>query len=183
MNNVLKTIKSRRSVRQYQEKQIKDEELDQILDAAIYAPSGHNEQSWHFTIIQNQDLITEISDGSKEVMKQMDMEWIAQMGAMEEFNIFHRAPTAIIVSGRKDAITPETDCAAAIQNMLLAAESLDIGSCWIGFAKFFFMNPKNVEKFKIPEGYEVHFGVSLGYKVREISQALERKTDVFTYFK
>ncbi len=51
MNPVLETIKSRRSVRKYQSRQIKDEELEKILEAAIYAPSGHNDQSWHFTII------------------------------------------------------------------------------------------------------------------------------------
>ncbi|MCK9150457.1 nitroreductase family protein [Methanobacterium alcaliphilum] len=183
MNQVIKTIKTRRSERKYSDEQIKDEELNEIMEAAIYAPSGHNEQSWHFTIIQNKDLINEISNGAKEVMKKCDVEWIAKMGAVKELNIFHRAPTVIIVSGRKNAVTPEIDCSAAVQNMLLAAESLEIGSCWIGFAKFYFQSAENMEKFKIPDGYEVYFGVSLGYKVRNIKNALERKRDVFTYFK
>ena len=67
--------------------------------------------------------------------------------------------------------------------MLLAAESMDIGSCWIGFAKFYFQNKEKMKKFAIPEGYEVHFGVSLGYKVKENPKALERNKDVFTYFR
>lgn len=183
MNQVLETIKSRRSVRKYKSEQIKDDELDKILEAAIYAPSGHNDQSWHFTIIQDEELINEISEGAKAVMKTSDVEWIAQMGAIEDLNIFHRAPTAIIVSGNTEAVTPQTDCAAAVQNMLLAAESMDIGSCWIGFARFFFLNPENLEKFKIPHGYEVYFGVALGYKVKRILHALERKKGVFTFFR
>jgi nitroreductase len=183
MNQVLETIKSRRSVRKYQNEQIKDEELDKILDSAIYAPSGHNDQSWHFTIIQDKDLINEISEGTKAVMRTVDVEWIAQMGAMEDLHIFHRALTIIIVSGNKSAVTPETDCAAAVQNMLLAAESLDIGSCWIGFAKFYFLNPEKMKKFKIPEGYEVYFGVALGYKIKKNPKALERKQGVFTHFR
>jgi nitroreductase len=183
MNTVLKTIKNRRSVRKYRKEQLKDEELDKILESAIYAPTGHNDQPWHFTIIQNQDLINEISDGAKAIMREMDVDWIAQMGAMEQLNIFHRAPTAIIVSGKKDAVTPMVDCAASVQNMLLAAESMDIGSCWIGFAKFYFLNPKNMKKFNIPEDHEVHFGVSLGYKVKKNPEALKRNTDVFNYFK
>lgn len=183
MNQVLKTIKSRRSVRQYSKEQIKDEELEKILESAIYAPTGHFDQPWHFTVIQNPYLINEISEGAKEVMKTMDVEWIAQMGANKELNIFHHAPTAIIVSARKDAVTPIVDCAAAVENMLLAAESLDIGSCWIGFAKFFFQKHENMEKYQIPEDYEVHFGVALGYKVRKNPDALERDRDVFTYFK
>lgn len=183
MNPVLENIKSRRSVRKYLPDQIKDEELEKILEAAIYAPTGHNDQPWHFTIIQNEDLINEISEGAKAVMREMDVEWIAQMGAMEQLNIFHRAPTAVIVSGKKDAVTPMVDCSAAVQNMLLAAESMDIGSCWIGFAKFYFSDPEKMKKFNIPENYEVHFGVSLGYKVRKNPQALERNKEVFTYFR
>jgi nitroreductase len=183
MNQTMETIKNRRSVRQYRPEQIKDEELEKILEAAIYAPTGHNDQPWHFTIVQNRDIIDEINDGAKKVMNEMEMEWISKLGAMEDFNIFHRAPTAMIVSGRKDATTPVVDCAAAVQNMLLAAESMDIGSCWIGFAKFFFLNPKNMEKFNIPEDHEVHFGVALGYKVRENPKAPERNQNVYNYFK
>jgi len=183
MNQVIGTIKSRRSVRNDRWDQIEDEELKKILEAAIYAPTGHNDQPWYFTVIQDRDLIDEISAGAKAVMRKMDIEWIAQMGAMEGLHIFHHAPTAIIVSGKKDAVTPMIDCAAAVQNMLLAAESMDIGSCWIGFAKFFFLNPENLKKFRIPEGYEVHFGVSLGYKVRKNHPAPERNKDVFNYFK
>lgn len=183
MNKTLEIIRSRRSVRKYQEKQIKDEELDRILESAIYAPTGHNDQPWHFTIIQNKDLINQINDGAKEVMSRMDIEWIASMGSAENLHIFHNAPTVIIVSARKDAVTPMADCSAAIQNMLLAAESMDIGSCWIGFAKFHFLNQENMKKFDIPEGNEVHFGVSLGYKVRKNPEALERNKDVFTYFR
>lgn len=183
MNHVLETIKSRRSVRKYRTEQIKDVELDKILESAIYAPSGHNDQSWHFTIIQNETVINEISDGAKAVMRTLDIEWIAKMGAIEDLNIFHRAPTAIIVSGKTDAVTPHADCCAAIQNMLLAAESMDIGSCWIGFAKFFFSDPENMKKLDIPKGYEVQYGVALGYKIKENPTALGRKQDVFTYFK
>jgi len=183
MNETIETIQNRRSVRQYLPEQIKDDELKEILDAAIYAPTGHNDQPWHFTVVQNKDLIDEINDGAKDAMAQMDLDWISKLGQMEQFNIFHRAPTVVIVSSRKDATTPVPDCSAAVQNMLLTAESMDIGSCWIGFAKFYFQNHDNLKKFKIPADNEVHFGVSLGYKARENSKAPERKRNVFTYFK
>lgn len=179
----METIKNRRSVRQYQPEQIKEEELENILETAIYAPTGHNDQPWHFTVIQNKDLIDEINQGAKKVMGEMDIEWIAKLGAMENFNIFHRAPTVVIVSGKKDATTPLIDCSAAVENMLIAAESMDIGSCWIGFAKFYFLNPENLKKFNIPEDHEVHFGVVLGYKAIENPQAPERNKNVITYFK
>jgi len=183
MNEVLKTIKNRRSVRKYLDEQIKDEELEKILESAIYAPNVINPHSWHFTVIQNKDLINEINDGAKEVMKGMDVPWIANMARSEEFNIFHNAPTVIIVSAKKETLTPIEDCSAATQNMLLAAESMDIGSCWIGFAKFYFLNGENMKKFNIPEGNEVQSGVALGYKVKENPIAPPRNRNVFTYFK
>jgi nitroreductase len=183
MNQTIEIIKNRRSVRQYLPEQIKDEELENILEAAIYAPTGHNDQPWHFTIIQNKDRINEINDAAKKVMRDSEIDWISQVGSNEKFHIFYRAPTAIIVSGKKVATEPLVDCAAAVQNMLIAAESMDIGSCWIGFAKFSFINPENIKKFEIPEGYEVHFGVALGYKVKENPKAPKRNQDVYNYFK
>lgn len=183
MNQTIKTIKNRRSVRKYLPEQIKDQELETLLDAAIYAPTGHNDQPWHFTVIQNSDLINEINVGAKEVMSKMEAEWMSRLGTMEDFNIFHRAPTVVIVSGRRDATTPLVDCAAAVQNILLAAESMDIGSCWIGFARFYFLNPEHQKKFDIPPENEVHFGVSLGYKVDENSKAPTRNNNVVNYFK
>ncbi len=183
MNETIETIKNRRSVRNYSPKQIKDDELEKILEAAIYAPTGHFDQPWHFTIIQNQDIINQINDGAKEAMKDMDVEWISRLGSSKDFNIFHGAPTILIVSGREDATSPLVDCAAAVQNILLAAESMDIGSCWIGFARFYFINPENKKKLKIPDDHRVHFGVSLGYKISENLEAPERNHNVYTYFR
>ena len=162
---------------------LKTKNSKMFLSQLYIPPTGHNHQPWHFTIIQNKDLIREINDGAKKVMQTMEIEWISKLGAMEDFNIFHRAPTVLIVSGRKDATTPLVDCAAAVEGLLLAAESMDIGSCWIGFARFFFVNPDNMKKLEIPEDYEVHFGVALGYKVTKNPQAPKRNQNVYKYFK
>lgn len=183
MNQVFETIKSRRSTRKYLPKQIKKEELDIILEAGIYAPSGHNDQAWHFTVVQNKELIDLMSEESKKVMAKLPVDWIAKMGRSENLNIFYNAPTVIVVSGKKDATSPFADCCAAIQNMLLAAESIDIGSCWIGLARFFYENPENLKKLNIPEGYEPHYSVSFGYKDSSSNRAPKRNKDVVNYIK
>ena len=67
-NTVLEVIKSRRSIRRYLPEQIKDSELQAILEAGAYAPSAHNDQSWHFTVIRNRELIDHISRTAKERM-------------------------------------------------------------------------------------------------------------------
>jgi nitroreductase len=164
MNEVLETIARRRSARRFSPEQIKDEELDEILAAAMQAPSAHNDQSAYFAAVQSEALIDEMSEGSKVEMRKAPVDWIASMGSNEALHIYYRAPTVIIVAGRKDAVSPLVDASAAIQNILIAAESLDIGACWIGFAKFFFTGPDRYRKLGIPDGYEAHYGVALGYR-------------------
>ena len=164
MNEVLKTIAGRRSIRQYREEQIKDTELKAILEAGLQAPSGHDSQSWHFTVIQKRELIDEISAGSKMAMRKSGVEWIAKLGDVEKYNIFYNAPTVVILAAKKDALSPVADVCAALQNMVIAAESLGIGSCWMGFAAFYFSAPQSYKKIGIPEGYEVQYAMTLGYK-------------------
>jgi nitroreductase len=164
MNEVLKTIATRRSARKFSPEQIMGAELEAILAAAMQAPSAHNDQSSYFAVVQNKELIDEMSAGSKVEMRKAPYDWMVAMGSNEALNIYYNAPTVIIVAGRGDAISPLVDACAAIENMLIAAESLGIGSCWIGFAKFFFTGPERNRRLGIPEGYEVHYGVALGYK-------------------
>ena len=164
MNEVLKTIAARRSTRRFRPEPISEDELRAILEAGLTAPSGHNDQSWYFAVVQNGELLKEISDGGKIEMAKLPVEWIANLGRNEKFNIFHNAPTAVIVATRKDAVSPVADACAAIENMLIAAESLGIGSCWIGFAQFYFTGPERTRKVGIPDGYAVQFAVALGYR-------------------
>jgi nitroreductase len=162
MNDVLKIISARRSTRQFRPEQITDAELHTILEAGLQAPTGHNDQSCYLTVVQNRERIKELSDGSKIEMQKIPVDWIANLGRNEKFNIFYNAPTVVLVAGRKDAISPVPDACAAIQNMLIAAESLHLGSCWIGFAHFYFSSPERLQSIGIPDGYAVHFGVALG---------------------
>jgi nitroreductase len=164
MNEVLETIAVRRSARRFLPEQLKDAELDAILAAGSRAPSAHNDQSAYFVAVQSKALIDEMSEGSKVEMRKAPYDWMAAMGSNKALHIYYEAPTVVVVAGRTDAISPLVDACAAIQNMLLAAESLGIGSCWIGFTKFYFNGPDSYRKLGIPEGHEVHYGLALGYR-------------------
>jgi nitroreductase len=182
MNAVIDAIKSRRSIRKYRSGQIAKEALDQIIEAGIYAPTAENEQPWHFTVVQNKELLDYISMKSKAAMAASDVEWMQRMGGDPGFHLSYHAPVMIVVSGRKDAIAWETDCSAAIENMLLAAESLDIGSVWLGLVRHYFRNEEDVRKLRIPEGYEPFYGVAFGYKADETTPAApKRNADVVDY--
>lgn len=97
-------------------------------------------------------------------MVKSQIDWVKNMGLNPKINLTYNAPTLIIVSGNKNALSPKVDCSAAIQNMLLAAESLNIGSVWIGLITFFLKLEDEVRKLDVPEGYEPYYGVALGYK-------------------
>ncbi len=182
MNETLKTIASRRSIRQFKVEQIDDATLQAIVTAGLQAPTGHNDQSWYLVVVQNRELIDEMSTGSKRAMQTMPVDWIAELGRNAAYHIYYNAPTVVLVAARKDAVSPVPDACAAIQNVLLAAESLGVGSCWIGFARFYFNSEEARRRIGLPEGYEVHYAVSLGYKADGAQpQPPQRKYATYTH--
>jgi nitroreductase len=186
MNEVLKIIRQRRTTRKFKSEQIKEQELQAILEAGLYAPSAHNDQSWNFTVIQNAELLKELNTQAKESAKNFPDEMIKKMANNERFNIFYGAPTIIVVSGRDSAIMPHIDCAAASENMLIAAEALDIGGCWNGIIAFLFNSEKGEEyrkRLNIPEGYTPYYAVVFGYKDVRITNAPARKENAVQYIK
>lgn len=186
MNEVIQNILNRRSVRVYSQEQIKQEDLDLILKAGLYSPSGCNTQPWHFTVLQDKELMYKLNVESKKEFANSDNEMFRKMANNEKFDIFYNAPTAIVVSGEKSAVTSLVDCSAATENMLLAAESLGIGSCWIGLITFLFRSSR-AEEFsellKIPQGYEPYYSISLGYKKVPNPKAPVRRENTVTYIK
>lgn len=186
MKSVLDVIKSRRSTRAFKnEIQIKDEDLEKILEAGIWAPSGHNSQPCFFTVIQNKELISELNDLSKESGKAFDDEMIRKMCETKALDLFHGAPAVIIVSYGKSAFTPVEDVSAATQNILLAGESLGISSCWIGIPRKYFhtITEKEKEKFGIPEGFTPYHVVALGYAKTEVLNAPKRNKECIKFMK
>lgn len=186
MNEVIKNILDRRSVRVYSDEQLKQEDMDLILKAAYHAPSGCNKQPWHFTVVQNKEIIDTLSIESKKEFLNCDNEMFRKMAANEAYNLFYNAPTVIVVSGEKSGETPLIDCSAATQNMLLAAESLNIGTCWIGLVAFLFRSNRVdefVKMLQIPEGFEPYFAITFGYKKFPNPKIQTRRENIITYIK
>jgi nitroreductase len=186
MNETLEVIRKRRSIRAFNPEQIKDEELKEIIDAAIYAPSATNKQPWHFTVIQNKDIIDDLNKSFKELAKDAESDYVRRVGINENFHVFYNAPTVILVSGDENNHYAAVDCAAAMENMLLAAEAQGIGSCWIGFIAYLLNHEEGKEYLKklgIPEGYRQLHAVALGYKKINRSIAPARKENTVNYIK
>lgn len=181
MNEVLKTIMERRSVRAYTDRQLSRDELDLIIEAGLYAPSARNEQPWYFTVVQNRALLDEINKKTNEVMAGSDNERLKSFGNNPSFRASYNAPTVIVVSARENAVSAQTDCCAAIENMMLAAKSIGIGSVWVGLLWPYLSLDVAREKLQIPDGYKPLHAVAFGYAEGGQMAAPERRKDVVTY--
>lgn len=113
---MLNFIKERRSIRQYQEKEIPDDEIEMILEAGRWAPSGSNKQPWEFMVVKDKEKIREI-------------EKAASYG-----KFIKQVPVLIAIVGKPN-INPKwyiQDTSLVSMNMMLMAWALKIGTCWIG---------------------------------------------------
>jgi len=114
------------------------------------------------------------------------VEDLKALGNDENYNGLYGAPTLIIVSGRKEFVPLEFDCAAATQNMLLAAESIGFGSCWIYFPMFAFDSSQGDDlrkELKIPDENTPYCSLILGYKDGSVTNVIERKPNLITFIK
>lgn len=130
-NEILENIKARRSVRAYTNQQVSEDNLQAILEAATYAPSGMHLETWHFTAIQNIDKLTELNERIKGAFAKSEDTRLQERGHSKTYCCYYHAPTLVIVSNEPTQWWAGMDCACAIENMFLAAQSLGIGSCWI----------------------------------------------------
>jgi len=137
-NDVLNCIHERRSTRKFTDKQISSEQLDALLDAAIWAPSGGNNQSWLFTAIQKQSVLlhlnTLVCQGFQHWVPDDDYPTKHAMktrSKQDGYNFYHNAPTLIIASNKPNYENAMADCSLALGNIFLAAQSLGLGSCYI----------------------------------------------------
>ena len=128
-NEVLETIKKRRSIRSYSEKPVEEEKLAAILEAGTYAATGMNRQSPVIVAVENKE--------DRETLRKMNAESIGDPNA----DPFYGAPVVVVVLADKDIRTHTEDGSLVIGNMMLAATSLGVSSCWIHRAKETFERP------------------------------------------
>jgi nitroreductase len=148
--DTLEAIRDRRSIRKYKSAPVEEEKLEKILEAGRWAPSASNRQPWHFIVVKDKETRERLADshGYGRFMAQ--------------------SPVVIVVLGDPD-IHPKYNLADphnAVQNMLLAAYSLDLGTCWMG-VRDTSIEPAFKEILTIPDKYRVVCAVSVGYADHE----------------
>ena len=159
-NEVINNIMARRSVRKYLDKPVEHEKLEAIANAGINAPSAMNRQNWAVRIIEDYKLIADVS----EVYKQENPGMVQRDANFK--NMFRNAPNLICVCAPQDGGF-NLDAGLLGENMMLAAQSLGLGTCiQTGPVRFLLTNEKAkffLERLDIPEGYKLLYVIAVGY--------------------
>ena len=186
MKEFLDIIRTRRSIRSYSEEQIPDEKLKDILEAAVHAPSGSNSQTWLFTVLQNTEMLKTLNEYVRKSFLNLEVSentYRSMVGGKKaslnaNYNFYYDAPTLIIASNDNSYPNAMADCAAALQNILLTAHSLDLGACWINQLTWFGNEPeirKLLTELGIPSNHMVCCSAAVGFPVGNNPKLSPRK--------
>ena len=172
-NEILNCIQQRRSTRRFKVDQISIKQRDTLLEAAIWAPSGGNSQSWLFTAVQNQDALMKLNELVREGFQRWtpDDDYPGKLSAKENssrenYNFYHNAPTLIIASNRPNYENAMADCALALQNIFLSAHALGLGSCYINQLHWLRDDPEVREylfQLGIPKEHTICSSAAIGF--------------------
>lgn len=174
-DEILKLIKSRRSIRQFKEDEISEEDWNKIKAMLPYIPTGCNFNGLHFSIVESRSVMEKLREYTREkLLKLISNRFTAKYaGKFAKFKtafengediIFRQAPAMIVVSSSIKAPCANVDPVIALSYIELYANSLGLGTCWCGFAQSCFkLMPKLSEFVKIPDGYKPVYAMLIGY--------------------
>ncbi len=172
--DALEALVTRRSTRNYKPDPVEQEKLDKILEAGRQAPSGGNNQTSHFFVIRNREVLDKLIEMTEKAFSGMEitentyasMKHSIAASKKGGYVFCYNAPVLIVVANRKNYGNNIADCACAIENMMVAANALDLGSCWINQLKWLNEETEIVEYlrgFGMKEDERVYGAVIIGY--------------------
>ncbi len=172
--DALEAILTRRSTRNYKPDPVEQGKLERILEAGRQAPSGGNNQYNHFLVIRNRDVLDRLVVMAEKAFGAMEATEDTYASLKHSITASKRggyvfcydAPVLIAVANRRDYGNNIADCACAIENMMVAANALDLGSCWINQLKWLNEEPEMTEYLRelgLKENERVYGAVIIGY--------------------
>lgn len=179
MNEVIKTISERRAVRKYKDTAVSRELIEQLLNAGRMAPSAMNKQPWRFYVVTDKAYLSvsskEIVKGTLKSIPGMGLKKIAKAFISNisellhgfEFlksddPVFHGAPVVIFLAAAKDNEWAALDIGMCSQNIMLAAKSLGLESCPVGFGKFIDKTAQ-YKQLGVPDDEQLLLSIVVGY--------------------
>ena len=181
-NQTLADIRSRRSVKKYTDQPVPMELVEAVIEAGMYAPSGMNRQSAIILAITNRELRDRLSRMNLDIVLGRQLQTTSGHS-----DPFYGAPVVLVVLARKDSATRVYDGSIVMENMLIAAHSLGLGSCWIHRAKEVFETEEGKQLLRdlgITDEYEGIGNCNLGYAAPDaLKPQASRKPDYVTWVK
>ena len=182
MNDAIRIIRQRRSVRKYKEEQFPMEDCKAIVEAGLYAPSSMNTQTWHFLVLRSKESIDRLHKEVKGANERLEDTVYKKYVGASGYVMHYGAPTFIVVAADPGKTqSPEADCALAMENMFLAARSLGIGSCWINQLNPICDEPGMralLTEMGLPSSHKIYASAAFGYPATDFPDALPRKGQV-----
>ena len=153
MNDMLQFIKSRRSTRAFAQRPVEQDKLEEVIEAGRYAPSGGNSQSCHLIVVKDRavlDKLAELVESAFASMEETPGMYSSMVNSIRRaraggYRFHYDAPVLIITANKKDYGNNMADCACMLENMMLMANALDLGSCWINQLKWLQNDPALLE--------------------------------------
>lgn len=182
--DILECINTKRSGRSYTDQEITDEVYNELLNLGVKASTGSNEQPWGFVIIKDKEKIDRLNDEIKKyVAENLDnLPYFKQYESWldnPKMHLLNKSSNLLLIYGNTDSHWNVYDCTLAAGNIMLAAHSMGIGTCWIGFAE----DVCNTDEFKkehnVPDNYNLVSALTLGYKRRELDPPVRKEPKVF----
>jgi nitroreductase len=170
MDQILDIIKKRRSIRSYKNEPLPKSTVDLLLEAAKYAPTARNLQQLEYKVITNKDLMKKVSERITAIVKKK----YPSFRLRERTSLFYDAPLLIIVTGPKENTWIYSDAALAVQNIMLLATSINLGTCFIGMARFIEEDEELMSELHISDDRKIAAAVIVGYP-NETPAEKERK--------
>jgi nitroreductase len=172
--NTLEAIKTRRSTRKFKARPVEMEKLQQIVEAGRFGPTGGNAQGNHFFVISNATVLMMLKDMVQTAFAKMELRddlykslknsiMLSQKG---NYSFSYNAPVLIVVANKKDYGNNMADVACAVENMMLAANELDLGSCYINQLKWLNEEPSirgYLGTLGLKDDERVYASVAIGY--------------------
>ena len=164
----MQAIVSRRATREYKDTAIEEARIEQLINAAILAPSAMNRQPWAYAVLRDRDRIEDHAQRAKlwllaNVAQYSQDPSIRRMLENRDYNLFHNAPALVLILATSSDTQAAEDCCLAAENFMLAARDEELGTCWVGLARpWLNLSPIKVE-LELPERYHVVAPIVLGY--------------------
>lgn len=161
--NVDQAVMKRKSIRSYQDKEVSADDVAQVIKAGQWAP---NAGAYTMSVVRNKDLIERINEKTLEAMRASGNDFLVERAALPGYIPLYGGPVVILLSGPTDVAITQLNCAVAVENMLLQATELGLGSCFLRSPSYALNKPENVALAReagIPEGSQMECGLVFGY--------------------